>query len=61
MEYKAEDLHMESLDEFTERMIKQYPESKEYWESRRDLIKDIKEKSRNTTVPEGYVKGIMLY
>ena len=55
MKYTADNLVIESLDEYFDRLIKLYPDEKEKWEIRRKESKEFEEWSKEHPAPEGQV------
>lgn len=57
MKYNSNNLVMETMDEFIDRMIKFHPDEKDLWEIRRQEYKAAKQYNEDHPAPEGYVNG----
>ena len=57
MKYDSNNLVMETMDEFIDRMIKLHPDEKDLWEIRCQEYKAAKQYNEDHPAPEGYVNG----
>ena len=57
MKYDSNNLVIETMDEFIDRMIKLHPDEKDLWEIRRQESKAAKQYNEDRPAPEGYVNG----
>lgn len=53
--YTKEQLIMVPLDAYCERMIKKYPEDKEYYKNLKKRYEEFKKWDKENPAPEGYV------
>lgn len=57
MKYDSNNLVIETMDEFIDRMIELHPNEKDLWEIRRQESKAAKQYNEDHPAPEGYVNG----